>query len=81
VLGRNAELGRGVRESEVEKRNELSEAVRDVREHEIEKREGSSELNLFIECRQSGLRDAQIEDSNAGHPVSDEIQNRHMTSS
>jgi hypothetical protein len=38
VLGRNAELGRGVRESEVEKRNKLFETVRDVREHEIEKK-------------------------------------------
>jgi hypothetical protein len=75
VLGRNAELGWGVREGKVEKRNELFEAIQDVREHEIEKREGSSELNLFIEHGQLGLHDAQTEASNAGHPVSDEIQN------
>jgi hypothetical protein len=30
VLGRNAELGRGVQEKKVEKRNELFEAVQDV---------------------------------------------------
>jgi hypothetical protein len=75
VLGRNAELGRGVRESKVKKRNELFKAVQDVREHEIEKRDGWSELNLFIERGWLGLHDAQTEASNGGHPVLDEIQN------
>jgi hypothetical protein len=69
VLGRNAELGRGVRESRVEKRHELFEAVQDVRENKIEKREGSNELNLFIERRRLGLRDAHAEDNSMSHPV------------
>jgi hypothetical protein len=75
VVGRNAELGWGVRESKVEKKNELFEAIQDVREHEVENIEGSSELNLFIEHGPLGLRDAQTKASNAGHLVSNEIQN------
>jgi hypothetical protein len=70
VMGSNAELVRGVRESRVKKRNGLFETVQDDREDEIEKREGSNELNLFIECRRLGLRDAHAEDNSVSHPVS-----------
>jgi hypothetical protein len=43
--------------------------VQDDQEHETEKREGSNELNLFIERRRLGLRDAHAEDNSVSHLI------------